>query len=170
MPVILRIFHILYLFRFILRKCKLILWYFTKKSITFHFLIFLCFSTLVIFVICWFSISPLLIFKDCNQESFLIYLWILCHAMDHHINFQDLLSQRKEFIIISIRWDTDVPQWGMVTFQESNLLKDLFLLHRGNFWDAPMKNESYENCLFRAFSRRMWAVAGEKSKDAMETK
>ena len=31
---------------------------------------------------------------------------------------------------------------GMVIFQENNLLNELFLLHRRNFWDAPMKSES----------------------------
>ena len=34
-----------------------------KNSIALHFLIFLCFSTLVIFEVCWFSIPPLLISK-----------------------------------------------------------------------------------------------------------
>ena len=41
-----------------------------------------------------------------------MYFWILCHVIDYHINFQDFLSHRKEFIVISIRWDTDVPQDG----------------------------------------------------------
>ena len=30
-----------------------------------------------------------------------------------------------------------------------------------------MNQKSYKNCLFRSCACRMWAVAGEKSKDAM---
>ena len=39
----------------------------------------------------------------------------------------------------------------------------------GTFEMLPWKmNEiSYKNCLFRGFASRMWAVAVEKSKDAM---
>ena len=61
----------------------------------------------------------IIIFEDYNQD-FLIYFWILCHVIDHQIIFQDVLSHRKEFIVISIRWDTMSLRVGMVIFQENN--------------------------------------------------
>ena len=41
-----------------------------------------------------------------------MYSSLSCIIDDHHINFQDFASHRKEFIFISIRWDDDVPQGG----------------------------------------------------------
>ena len=59
------------------------------------------------------------------------------------INFQDFLSHRKEFIVISIRWDTDVHQGGNDNFfKNGNLLNELFSENRGNVWDVPVKKES----------------------------
>ena len=50
-----------------------------------------------------------------------------------------------------------------------NLLNELLLLNRGNFSDTPIKNESkiIQKLFMRSFPCQMWAVAGEKSKDAM---
>ena len=42
-----------------------------------------------------------------------LYICILCPVIDHHMNFQDFL---KEFIVISFRCDTNVPQGGDSNF------------------------------------------------------
>ena len=141
--IIFGIFHILYLFWSILRKPRLILWHFAKKlncspfsyiSVLLHIGYF---RDLLTFN------SAILILKDCNQENFLIYFWILCHVIDHHINFHDFLSHRKEFIVTSVLWDSGPSGWEWKFFKKIiHLWNELFLLHRGNFWEALMKNES----------------------------
>ena len=102
-----------------------------------------------------------------NLEIF----WILCHVIDFHINFQDFLSHRNEFIVISIRWETCVPQGRNDNFsrKQSIFLMSCFCCIVETFEMIPwkMNPKSYRNGLFRSFSCRMWAVAGEKSKDAI---
>ena len=51
-----------------------------------------------------------------GKFSYIFLDSLSCYSL--YINFQDFLSHAKEFILISIRWDTDAPQGGNSNFSK----------------------------------------------------
>ena len=154
-----------------MRKPKLILWYFPKKfncSLFYYSSVLLhigYFQDLLNFNSTIINFAGLSLGKDC----YIFLDSLTCYS--NHINFQDVFSHRKEFIAVSIRWDTDSVIVGVITFQQNN--PSFKWVVSTASWELlrcshkkPIKNDTKSVYLIVFMSN--WAVAGEKSKDAMD--